>query len=108
MAKSEFNNRIRDINRWKATDELTDVTFDMGHEAAITWDLPASYVCVVRAIKTDGKIEERSYRQANAAKRYMKNLLLDDCDYVVMTGNAILDTLHDLLWASTHMTYQNC
>ena len=97
MAKSEFNNRIRDINRWKATDELTDVTFDMGHEAAITWDLPASYVCVVRAIKTDGKIEERSYRQANAAKRYMKNLLLDDCDYVVMTGNAILDTLHDLL-----------
>ena len=97
MAKSDFNNRIRDINRWKATDELTDVTFDMGHEAAITWDLPASYVCVVRAIKTDGKIEERSYRQANAAKRYMKNLLLDDCDYVVMTGNAILDTLHDLL-----------
>jgi hypothetical protein len=48
-------------------------------------------------MKTDGKIEERAYRQANAAKRYMKNLLVDDHDYVVMTGNAILDTLSDIL-----------
>ena len=95
--RDPFDNRIRDINRWKATDELTEVTFDMGHEAALTWDLPASYVCVVRAIKTDGKIEERAYRQANAAKRYMKNLLVNDHDYVVMTGNAILDTLSDIL-----------
>ena len=98
MAKSDpFKNRIRELNRWKATDELTEVTFDMGHEAALTWDLPASYVCVVRAIKPNGKIEERSYRQGIAAKRYMKNLLVNDCDYVVMTSNAILDTLHDLL-----------
>jgi hypothetical protein len=38
----------------------------------------------------------------------MKNLLVDDHDYVVMTGNAILDTLSDILWQSIHMTYQNC
>ena len=98
MAKSDpFKNRIRELNRWNATDELTEVTFDMGHEAALTWDLPASYVCVVRATKSDGKVEERSYRQAIAAKRYMKNLLVNDCDYVVMTSNAILDTLSDVL-----------
>ena len=92
-----FKNRIRELNKWQATDELTQVDFAMGHEAALTWDLPASYVCVVRAIKPNGKIEERSYRQGKAAKRYMKNLLMNDCDYVVMTSNAILDTLHDLL-----------
>ena len=92
-----FKNRIRELNKWQATDELTQVDFAMGHEAALTWDLPASYVCVVRAIKPNGKIEERSYRQGIAAKRYMKNLLMNDCDYVVMTSNAILDTLHDLL-----------
>ena len=95
--KDPFKNRIQELNMWDATDELTQVDFAMGHEAALTWDLPASYVCVVRAIKSDGKIEERSYRQAKAAKTYMKNLLINDCDYVVMTGNAILDTLHDLL-----------
>ena len=98
MARPDpFKNRIRELNKWKATDELTEVSFDMGHEAALTWDLPASYVCVVRAMKTDGKIEERSYRQAKAAKVYMKNLLHNDCDYVVMTGTAILDTLSDIL-----------
>lgn len=98
MARPDpFKNRIRELNKWKATDELTEVSFDMGHEAALTWDLPASYVCVVRAMKTDGQIEERAYRQANAAKRYMKNLLVDDHDYVVMTSNAILDTLSDIL-----------
>ena len=93
-----FKNRIRELNKWQATDELTQVDFLMGHEAALTWDLPASYVCVVRAMKTDGKIEERANRQAKAAKTYMKNLLINDCDYVVMTGTAILDTLSDILW----------
>ena len=98
MAKSDpFKNRIKELNKWQATDELTQVDFAMGHEAALTWDLPASYVCVVRATKSDGKVEERAYRQAIAAKRYMKNLLVNDCDYVVMTSNAILDTLSDVL-----------
>ena len=92
----KFNNRIRELNRWKATDELTEVTFDMGHEAALTWELPHSYVCVVRAIKQDGTVQERAYRQAIAAKRYMKTLLLQDEDYVVMTCNAIMDTQHDI------------
>ena len=96
MAKQDSNNRIRELNKWKATNELTEVTFDMGHEAALTWDLPPSYVCVVRAIKQDGTVQERAYRQAIAAKRYMKNLLLQDEDYVVMTCNAIMDTQHDI------------
>ena len=88
----DFDNRIRELNQWKATDELTEVTFDMGHEAALSWNLPASYVCVVRAVKQDGKIQEKAYRQANAAKRYMKRLLMNDDDYIVMTSNAVLDT----------------
>ena len=81
MARPDpFKNRISELN------------FDMGHEAALTWDLPAAYVCVVRAVKQDGTIQERAYRQANAAKRYMKGLLMNDDDYVVMTGNAVMDT----------------
>ena len=97
MARPDpFDNRIRELNKWKATDELTQVTFDMGHEAALTWDLPAAYVCVVRAVKQDGTIQERAYRQANAAKRYMKGLLMNDDDYIVMTGNAVLDTQTEL------------
>ena len=96
MARRDFDNRIRELNKWKATDELTEVTFDMGHEAAISWNLPASYVCVVRAIKQDGTICEKAYRQSTAAKRYMKALLMKDEDYVVMTSNAVLDTQTDI------------
>ena len=96
MARRDFENRIRELNKWKATDELTEVTFDIGHEAAITWNLPASYVCVVRAIKQDGTVREKAYRQASAAKRYMKGLLMQDEDYVVMTSNAVLDTQNDI------------
>ena len=92
----DFDNRIRELNQWKATDELTEVTFDMGHEAALSWNLPASYVCVVRAVKQDGKIQEKDYRQATAAKRYMKRLLMNDDDYIVMTSNAVLDTQTDI------------
>ena len=90
--KRKFNNRIAELNKWQATDELTQVTFDMGHEAALTWDLPASYVCVVRAVKRDGTVQERAYRQSMAAKRFMKSLLLNDDDYIVMTSNAVMDT----------------
>ena len=84
MARRDFENRIRELNKWKATDELTEVTFDMGHEAALTWNLPASYVCVVRAIKQDGTIQEKAYRQAFAAKRYMKSLLMQDEEPVLV------------------------
>ena len=97
MAKADpFKNRIRELNKWEATDELPQVTFDMGHEAALTWDLPAAYVCVVRAVKQAGTKQERAYRQANAAKRYMKGLLMNEDDYIVMTGNAVLDTQTDI------------
>ena len=92
MRKDPFENRIRELNKWKATDELTQVTFDMGHEAALSWDLPAAYVCVVRAVKQDGTIQEKAYRQSNAAKRFMKGLLMNDDDYIVMTSNAVMDT----------------
>ena len=103
MARPDpFDNRIRELNKWKATDELTQVTFDMGHEAALTWDLPAAYVCVVRAVKQDGTIQEKAYRQANAAKRYMKGLLMNDDDYIVMTSNAVMDTQTEIPW--THVT----
>ena len=94
--KRKFDNRIAVLAILTATDELTQVTFDMGHEAAITWNLPASYVCVVRAVKQDGQIQERAYRQANAAKRFMKTLLMNDDDYIVMTSNAVLDTQTDI------------
>ena len=96
MRKDPFENRIRELNKWQATDELTQVTFDMGHEAALSWDLPAAYVCVVRAVKQDGTIQEKAYRQSNAAKRFMKGLLMNDDDYIVMTSNAVMDTQSEI------------
>ena len=92
MRKHPYENRIRELNKWHATDELTQVTFDMGHEAALSSDLQAAYVCVVRAVKQDGTIQEKAYRQSNAAKRFMKGLLMNDDDYIVMTSNAVMDT----------------
>ena len=44
----------------------------------------------------DGTIQEKAYRQANAAKRFMKNLLMNDDDYVVMTSNAVMDTQSEI------------
>ena len=64
----------------------------MGHEAALTWDLPAAYVCVVRAVKQDGTIQERAYRQAKRCKALHERLLMNDDDYIVMTSNAVMDT----------------
>ena len=91
-----FKNRISEINLWQATDELTDVDFEMGHEAALSWNLPAAYVCIGRSIKPNGRVQERAYRQAKAAKTFMKSLLIEGSDYVVMTSNAVLDTQHDI------------
>ena len=93
MAGRIFKNRIKELNKWRATNDLTQVTFDMGYEAALTWELPPSYVCVVRALLPNGKVSERSYRNGIAAKRYMTKLLEEGNDYMVMTSNEILDTL---------------
>ena len=43
-------------------------------------------------MKQDGTIQEKAYRQSNAAKRFMKGLLMNDDDYIVMTSNAVMDT----------------
>ena len=69
MRKDPFENRIRELNKWHATDELTQVTFDMGHEAALSWDLPAAYVCVVRAVK-----QTVQYKKRHTAKQTLQSV----------------------------------
>ena len=93
MAKrrDSFDNRIDEVTRWDATDEVTPFSIDDGLHAAISWDLPPAYACIIRSEDPNtGKITERAYRQPTAAKRYMANLFLKDhLDVTILTDNAI-------------------
>ena len=41
--KKVYPNRIRELNKWKATDELTMVSVEDGMYAADNWRLPPSH-----------------------------------------------------------------
>ena len=93
MAKrrDSFDNRIDEVSRWKATDEITPFSIEDGLGAAISWDLPPAYACIIRSTDPDtGKITERSYRMPNAARKYLAKLWLKNHeDVVILTDNAI-------------------
>ena len=58
--KKVYPNRIRELNKWKATDELTMISIDDGMYAADNWSLPPSHLCLVRAELPNRKIQERT------------------------------------------------
>ena len=93
MAKrrDSFDNRIDEVSRWKATDEITPFSIEDGLGAAISWDLPPAYACIIRSHDPDtGKITEKTYRNAKAAKKHLANLWLKNHeDVVILTDNAI-------------------
>ena len=90
--KKVYPNRIRELNKWKATDELTIISIDDGMYAADNWRLPPSHLCVVRAELPNGKIQERSYRLHKAANNYMLKLIANGVDFHVMTHEALKST----------------
>ena len=89
--KDPFGNRIDEVSRWEATDEITPFSIEDGLGAAISWDLPPAYACIIRSEDPDtGKITERAYRQPTAARKYMANLFLKDhLDVTILTDHAI-------------------
>jgi len=92
MAKRDpYPNRIREVMRWEATEEITPFNIDDGLHAAISWDLPHQYACIVRhQDPVTEKITEKSYRNAKAAHKYLMKLWLSDAqDVVVLTDQAI-------------------
>tara|TARA_Y100001951_G_C11272237_1_gene259540 strand:- start:516 stop:833 length:318 start_codon:yes stop_codon:yes gene_type:complete len=93
MAKRDpFGNRIKEIMKWKATDELTPMTIVDGFAASISWDLPPAYCCVIRADYPDGKVKEKAYKNAKAAQKFMKLCIAEDADFTLMTEDTLRDT----------------
>ena len=89
--RDSFDNRIDEVTRWEATDEITPFTIQDGMGAAISWDLPPAFACIIRSSdpKT-GKLTEKTYRNAKAAKKYLAKLwLADHDDVIILTENAI-------------------
>ena len=89
--RDSFDNRIDEVTRWDATDEVTPFSIDDGLHEAISWDLPPAYACIVRSEdpKT-GKITEKAYRQPKPAKKHLAKLWVDEhLDVVILTEDAI-------------------
>tara|TARA_R100000458_G_scaffold34165_1_gene31506 strand:+ start:212 stop:496 length:285 start_codon:yes stop_codon:yes gene_type:complete len=90
--KKVYPNRIRELNKWKATDELTMVSAEDGMYAADNWRLPQSHLCIVRAELPDGKVRERAYRLQKAANMYMLKLIANGANFHLMTHDHIKST----------------
>ena len=88
-----FPNRISEVNRWKATDQLTQFDSEMCLGAAENWNLPESHVAIVRAYRKNGTIMERAYKQPGHAHRWMRDLLRNREDFTIMTYDSLQDTL---------------
>ena len=70
---------------------LPAVEFEDGLGAAISWDLPPAYACIIRSEHPEtGKITEKAYRQPSSARKYMANLWLNNhVDVTILTDHAI-------------------
>jgi len=80
---------------WEATNERTPFTIDDGLAAAISWDLPPAYCAIVRSRWPNGKVQEKAYRNAKAAHKYMVKCLESDAEFTLLTDDAIRDSDHD-------------
>lgn len=90
--KKVYPNRIRELNKWKATDELTMVSVEDGMYAADNWKLPPSHLCIVRAELPNGTIKERSYRLQKAANAFMLQLIANGANFHLMTHDTLKTT----------------
>ena len=92
MARDPYGNRIKEIMKWEATDEITPMTINDGFAAAISWDLPPAYCCIIRADYPDGRIKEKAYKNVKAAQKFMKQCIAEDADFTLLTEDTIRDT----------------
>ena len=89
--RDSFDHRIDEVSSWDATDDITPFSIQDGLGAAISWDLPQAYACIIRSHDPQtGKLTERSYRNAKAAKKYLAKLWVEDHeDVIILTEEAI-------------------
>ena len=89
--RDSFDNRIDEVSKWKATDDITPFSIEDGLAASISWDLPPAYCCIVRSEDPDtGKITEKAYRLPKAARKYMAKLWMNEhLDVTILTEDAI-------------------
>ena len=89
--RDSFDNRIDEVSLWQATDEITPFSIEDGLGAAISWDLPPAYACIIRSTdRITGKVTEKTYRQPKAAHKHLTKLWLEDALHVtVLTEEAI-------------------
>ena len=93
MAKRKpKRNRIREVMKWDATDDLTPVSIIDGLDAACNWELPPAYVCIVRAINPDGTLTERAYKNGKSAKKFMMRTIAEGGDFTLLTDQVLQDT----------------
>ena len=90
--RDPYGNRIKEIMKWEATDVLTPMTIVDGFGAAISWDLPPAYCCIIRAAYPDGTVKEKAYRNVKAAQKFMKHCIAEDADFTLLTEDTIRDT----------------
>ena len=90
--KKVYPNRIRELNKWKATDQLTMVCVEDGIHAADNWRLPPSHLCIIRAELPNGTIKERSYRLQKAANSFMLQLIANGANFHLMTHESLKTT----------------
>ena len=89
--RDSFDNRIDEVSRWPATDDITPFSIEDGLGAAISWDLPPAYCCIIRSTdRVTGKVTEKSYRNAKAAHKHLLKLWMNDALKVtILTDEAI-------------------
>lgn len=88
-----YGNRIDEVSAWDAEDVVTPFSIEDGFMAAISWDLPPAYCCIIRSYWQNGKTEERAYRSPSAARNYMLKCVENDADFTLLTDDKIRDTL---------------
>ena len=92
MTRDPYGNRIKEIMKWEATDEMTPMTIIDGFVADISWYLPPAYCCIIRAVYPDGKIKEKAFRNVKSAQKFMKHCIAEDADFTLLTEDSIRDT----------------
>ena len=104
MAKRKRKSKFPELNAWKATDDLTPVTFVDGIDASVNWELPPAYVCIVRAINPDGTLTERAYKNGKSAKKFMMRTIAEGGDFTLLTDQVLQDT-YEITYYGTDQSY---
>jgi len=87
-AKHYFPNRWKDYASIPAS-KYESLPFDFLMDMKEQWEIKRSYVCVIRERTRTGKIKERAYQRIHAARNKVKELMVGEQEFTVLTSDAI-------------------